>query len=109
MATAEEVRAHLEAHLVGELQDGRDTLRINALDVTARGQTFTVFADTTCPDGRWRVALDYGPDEVHIFHGTPPAPPTVRSLAVMIVTQLLGWWHAKNTSPVAAIQGVRLP
>jgi hypothetical protein len=108
MATAEEVRAHLEAHLVGEMQDGRDTLRVNALEITLRGRTFTVFADVTCPDGRWRVALDYGPDELRIFNGRP-SPETVRSIAVVVATQLLEWWHTKESSPVAAIQGVRLP
>jgi hypothetical protein len=108
MATAEEVRALLQEHLVGELEDTAGTLRVNTLDVARHAEGFTVEADVTAADGRWRVGLDYGGPHTRVFEGRP-SPETVRSLVVVIATQLFEWWHTKDTERASARPAVRLP
>jgi hypothetical protein len=108
MPNADEVRALLAPHLIGDLREAGARIDVLSLGIAAEGRRFMATFELLAENQHWRVRIPSGDKwEMAIFDGQPDSA-LVLGVANVLRIRLLEWWHTKDTERWSAKLGVRL-
>ncbi|MGI5531345.1 hypothetical protein ACQEVX_29400 [Streptomyces syringium] len=108
MATSEQVKSRLSHRILGTQRQGPGVpIEVLEVRVPAVYPELLIELDVCVSEEFWRVSLEYGGPDASLASGDLTED-SMRTLEILVRTNLFEWWHTKDKEKASARMGRRL-